>query len=281
MPEALGPQIRGTSRAYALVLGGPDGGVDGSSLAGEFDGTEAFAARLWPGGDYATLATLPASWDASIEGNPAALDNPEVLLSIPAAAIASLESGTYQVEVILNPGVDDVLAWAGPIAIADGPGSRALPPVYCSARDLLDEATWAGSLQDLGPGHAANFLKERAEARREVDRQVLARWERETRRRGQLRAWHPRRLADELATGRAALQAALDAGRLAPDGTLARVAALYTLHLICRSQVGTKEGDTPFQTLSKVYRRDWLRTLIGWAAAVDLAGDGVFTTLEY
>lgn len=290
----LGSQSLNTTRQYAIDLGGPGSGSLGSSLLGLFTGSETFAAKLWPGGAYPTSAVLLAGWD-SAPGNPAALPHPVVRLSVTAAAIAGLAPGTYAAQVVINPGVDDIEAWEGWIELTAAGGSAPLPLVYGTPQDLLDEADWADSLQDLGPGAATQFLRQRKLAAEWLHRQVLARHERDlddqARRHAPMAAsapirptagydagpsWGPSSIPDTTrrdALG--AMRARLEGGMLVAEAGAVRLAALWALHLICRAQAGRQQGDTPYQALARQYRRDAIRGLCGWTARLDADGDGV------
>jgi hypothetical protein len=297
MPEPLGPQPIGTSRVYRITLAG----AEGSSLAGHFDGTETFTARLWPGGSYPTAATLSAAWEAA----PAALARPVLLLTVSAAAIADLDPVVYQLEVLADP---DELLYRGSLRLEASPGAVALPRVYCTLADLLAECSWVERVEELKDARAANFLPEIAQASRWVEDQAMARWRRanvdQARRHGPVLCvapivvtegvdagpwWGDSAIPDTtLRTAEDAFAALLDSaglmqGHPADRGKLARVVALEALALSLDDQVGPVPGtETTMQAMAGQYRKRRARLMPGLVLRVDSDADGVADyTLAY
>lgn len=300
MPEPLGPQPLGTSRVYRITLAG----AEGSSLAGHFDGSETFTARLWPGGSYPTAATLSAAWATQnadgtpLVGNPASLAKPILLLTVAADAIAGLDPVTYQLEVRADP---DELLHRGSIRLEASPGAVALPRVYCTLADLLAECSWIERAESLADARAANFLPEIAQASRWVEDQAMARWRRanedQARRHGPVAYvapivptagvdagpwWGDSAIPDTtLRTAEDAFAALLDdvglmAGHPADRGRLARVVALEALALALDDQVGPVPGaETTMQMMADQYRKRRARLMPGLVLRVDADADGV------
>jgi hypothetical protein len=303
MGQPLGPQPLGTSRSYPRELSG----VQGASLAGHFTGTETFLARIWPGGTYPTLATLTASWDATVAGNPATLARPILLITVPASAIAALEEGTYQYEVIADPGTVDELLDRGQIKLVDSAGATAVPRTYCSLRDMVAECAWIEDAEGLQDARAANFLRERASASRWLERQAMARWSRAMEDQGSRHAavaalaaivptsgidagpaWGDSSIPD--ATHRAAesaFAALLDSAGLMVDAPpdrdgLRRAAALYSLFEALDDQVGKDAAGSSFQAQAAKFRSRAVGMLRGVTLRVDSDADGVADfTLRY
>lgn len=293
--DPIGYQPVNTTRVYRLAAAG----AARSSLAGHWTGSETFTARIWPGGSYPTVATLPAAWDTAIAGNPASLASPQLLLTVPTSAIATLAPVTYQLEVLVNP---DELYFRGSIRLDPAAGTTALPIAYAGLADMEAECSFITLLETYQDGRAANFLPELILASRWVEQQAMARWNRDiadqARRHSPILwvdpivptsgidggpGWGPSTIPDTtLQTAEAAFAALVRSVGLMQDypadfGLLRRITALQALYLTLQDQLGAAPGaeKTQLQDLADRYRRQRQRLMPAWIARVDSNADGV------
>jgi hypothetical protein len=154
----LGPQTLDTTRDYLLTLSHPDEQQD---LLGVFTGDEVMEGVIWAGEDQASAASFSAGWAGSIDGNPDAIGNPVVGMTVTAGAISSLSPGIYEFRVTI-PATDTEI-YRGQIDLRAGPGTATAPAVYASRKDLLDLVPWMEQLQ--GSSDMAGFVEQRALAR--------------------------------------------------------------------------------------------------------------------
>ncbi len=291
------PQALGSRRDYELDLYATEDG----SLAGVFDGTEAIAVAIWPGGSYPILATASVAFWLDVASEP-----PRIALALLPEDIALLASGTYRLRVTITPtGADPIDAFDGLLALVDAPGATPLPRSYCSHADLLDVAPWLDDCEDLRANLPAAGLAARAAATRWLDRQILSRITRDlniqARRHAPIVRVDPitptsgwdagpgsgpsilpdTTLRDQLSELRAALEAGqLMTGATDPDdldgGSVVRIAAHYALWCMLRNQIGApRETETTYQMFGKAARLEALRLMLGWTARIDTDADGV------
>lgn len=259
-------QATNATREYGLVLAGPGG----SSLAGLFDGSETFAAKIWAGDDQATGATLSAAWQAGQDF--ATAPTLVVVLTVARAAIEALPPGRYYLQVILGPGVHDVhvVPPGTTIELTAAPGSGEAVPVYVSRQELLDECPWIEQVQ--GIEDQAGFAEQRGKAREWTDAAIQAAY------RGGIGGddWQDLVWGPGQGGTNPWLQARLDADALVlttPHGKRIRTAnAQYAIARVLRHQVGAREK-TSYQALAQEFARLAERTLRGAVAEI-LAADG-------
>lgn len=267
MPQTLGPQATNTTRDYGLVLSGPDN----ASLAGRFDGSEAFRAVLWAGDDAAPAweSDEAVAWDPDSLEALDTTDRPELVLTVPRAAVEGLGAGTYRLQVLVNPGVDDVEAFNGHLRLVAASGAAESASVYNTADDLTDEFPGLFDLQDLDTEQAA-AAEPRADARAWIDDQILARAEEELAGYDRLGVWDTTRR-----TALETIRDLLDADKLLVDARCRRIGACYALYRALKGQVG-KEGDNPYREQAMAFRAEAIRALAGWVARIDADDDGVY-----
>lgn len=156
-------------------------GVDGSSIvvalqrrgvngayvddAATYTADDPLTCVLWPGGDLATVATLPASWVDADEGT--------VQVDFPASAFTALDAGIYKAAVRLatSPPVD--LAYLE-VELTVGPASGSARPTYITREDLEEEFPGLESMLGHVDADGTGFLKLRADARDWLDLLVLS-----------------------------------------------------------------------------------------------------------
>ena len=278
----LGPTPVGAPYSRAIRLRGPSG-AEVTTLAG----SEPLSCRLWAGDGTAPTATPSAAWvraDAS---------GAVLRVTLAPADTAGLEPGTYRLRVDVTTSGQAVPCYDGSIRLTEAPGTRPAPLVYCTRRDLADEADWVEDLFDSEEG-MAGFLDKRALASRWVDRQAMARVARTLRSQAARHApvvsldpivpasgvdggpdWGPSTIPDTtLRSQEDAFRALLDAGALILDAPTARLTALYALHLICRNRPG-KAGESAYRDMAPQYQRSAARMLPGVVFRLDADGDGL------
>lgn len=296
----LGPQSIDSRRVYEIALAGRDG----ASLAGVFDGTETFAAKVWTGDDQPSLVDLAPRWATAGDGmefsdNPAGLDSPVLLLPVPAASLASLSPGLYRVQILINPGVDDVEAFLDLIEFTAAAGSATAVKVYCGFDDCRRLLPIVAQLIGRDPSLQSDLAEPRAWARQWLNRQLLCRAARileQQRDRHEPVArtnpivptggvdagpeWGPSVYPDTTFRDQlAAIAALLDDDRLmTDDGSAATITAHYALYLACDAQLGGgQEGssETDWQAIAAKHRKRANQALRGYDARIDSDGDGV------
>jgi hypothetical protein len=237
----LGPHTLGTTGSYFIELQHP---VRGLSLDDRYDGTEVFAASIWPGGDLAALVAPTAAWatggvDDVPAGNPVGVDRPVVKLTVAADQTAWLEPVVYSYRVWIPETSQEIRV--GSIAFRAGPGYALAPKVYCTYAELEAVAPEVAEL--AGRGDSGGFLAARGEARRRFEH-LLQRHYR-----------HPEAIRDDSldhllghwtrsGAHDATLQGWLDGDRLVlttPEGkAIRRWCALMAAWAILRREVGDK-----------------------------------------
>jgi hypothetical protein len=285
---------RGAAVRRKLTIRNPP---DGSVVAG-FTNAAALTCECWAGDDQAAVLAPSVSWI-----NPAA---GKVLFSIATGATSAVPAGLYDLVLVVVGATGTYRYPVGKLRLIPTAGTATPPPVYCEAEDVEDLAAgWVEQLRKLSTGSGLeNWLRQRAEARRFVDRTVMARAKRvledQARRHGPLLAVDPilpssgydagpqwgdstipdTTLRDQLA----AFRGYLVAGQLMctangndpqdlDDGKVARIAAHYTLYLILNGRVGMVEK-TPYQALARQHKGWAIAEAIGWTALIDTNGDG-------
>ncbi|WP_165076023.1 hypothetical protein [Paludisphaera rhizosphaerae] len=155
--------VDGSSITVALQRRGVNGGyVDDAST---FTADDPLTCVLWPGGDLASVATLPASWVSADDG--------AVQVDFPASAFADLAPGIYRAAVRLatDPPVD--LAYLE-VELEAGPATGTARPVYITSDDLQEEFPNLESMLGHVDTDQTGFAKLRADARDWLDLLVLS-----------------------------------------------------------------------------------------------------------
>lgn len=256
------PQATNTTRVYGFELHGPDDG----DLAGIFDGTEVFRVLLWAGDSRAPdwQSDSAAVWATGTDFNTPG-SRLVVEMTVSRLAIESLPEGTYNLQVMLNPNVDDIEVWSGQIRLVSAAGTAPAPATYATFEDLEDEYPGIADLQELGLDQTG-FAEERGWARQQVDQTLLARAQTELDQDDRLGVWdQPRRDALE------SLEDHLAANRLQVTTELRRICALYTLGRILARQTGQEKSQQGVRYLAEAR---W--GLVGYRGRIDADGDGVY-----
>lgn len=262
----LGKQYTNQTADYYLGLPSRDG----TSLAGLFSGAEILRVRLWAGDDRTAVVSLNASWDSSLLGNPASVAVPRVKFTIPASSLTTLPPGRYQVEGIINPGLDDVY-FTPPdttISIVASAGSGTVGKTYCTYQDMIDLVPWIETVQNAG---VQSGFQEQREIAREWLEMLIQRhagavsneWGAEL---GLAGSWGG-------AVRNKWLQTQLDADLMLVTRTIRRTTAYKALGLVLQSQIGS-QGDRTYAALGSQYElmaADLASTL---TVEFDVNGDG-------
>jgi hypothetical protein len=224
------------------------------------------------------LAASPLPLSAATWLDPAAA---LVRVVLAADDLAALTPGPYRLDLALTTGGSRRRAMRWELNVRPSPGVGTAPPTYCTFADLTTAAPWVIDLVSEEATQQANFGEARAEARRWVDRTVLARarWtlEKQAARHGPVLAVTPAGITTGVDAGPAwgesvypdaDLDAAVASVRTAlgqdgladPDGNIARAASFYAVSVLCEAQVGPKDT-SEYGSLAATYRRRALRLL--------------------
>ena len=255
----VGSQAINTTRERGLALSG----IGGASLLGAFDGAETFSAKLWAGDDRTPAATLAAAWDPDLANNPAGVAKPRVRLTIASAAIAGCTPGTYFLQVLINPGTDDVpvLPDGSTYELTAAPGTGTVGTAYCTLDQCRKFVPWIDQAIARHPAVQLDLAELRYEARCWVDEIALARARRILER--QAARHDPVAWVDPITptsgvdfgpdwgvsvypdtTLRSQLEAiadALEADRLTTSSAVVRAACWRTAYLVCDPLLGEAE----------------------------------------
>jgi hypothetical protein len=278
------PQLIGTDRNYQVTC--KDSAKQPVNLTGA-----TFQARVWPGGDLASLFTPATSLIDAAAG--------KAMVSVSAAQSLTLPSpGLYRLELLITSGGLTVAGFDGQIRFLPSPGSTAIPQTFCDESDLLSIAPWIEKL--AGDAQWAGFLRERAEATKWLKRQAMSRvdeiLEDQASRHGPIALvdpivptsgvddgpwWGPSTIPDTtIRDQRTTYQTMLDTvGQLMIDspldnGLARQIVAHWAVHLVCRTQLGV-DSDTPYQALAREFRNQAIRLLVSWTARIDTDADGI------
>ena len=266
----VGSQAINTTRERGLELSG----IGGASLLGKFDGTETFSAKLWAGDDRSPAATLTAAWDPDLASNPAGVAKPRVKLTIASSAVASCTPGTYYLQVLINPGTDNVpvLPDGSTYELTPGPGTGTIGTAYCTLDQCRKFVPWIDQAIAKHPAVQLDLAELRYEARCWVDEVALARarriLERQAIRHDPVEwvepitptsgvdfgpQWGVSVYPDTtLRTQLEAIEDSLAADRLVLSPAVVRAAAYRTAFLVCDPLYGTQEDQTPWQKRAAV-----------------------------
>jgi hypothetical protein len=239
--------------------------VDTNGVAIAYAGTEALAAKVWPGGTRAALLTLVPAWSSA----PAGLTT----LTITAAQSASLTPATYQVQCSVADASGTHTYYLGQLQVLPAPGTAVAAPSYCSIDDLREYAAW---IDDLQSGtDQAGFAVQVGRARSWLDEILVSRWK-------------YLGFAPQLGTpgwgawslygGRDPMPSKWLRDQLANNllmvtDTTREVTAKKALSYICRAQLG-KNGDHSYQDLARGFAFEANELVKTYRAEIDLNGDG-------
>jgi hypothetical protein len=255
-------------------------------------GTETLTADCWPGDDEAAAFHPTATWINAALGT--------IQLAVSAAQSATLTPGMYDLLLWITAGAADPVSRpiAGGLRVLRSPASATAPLTFCARSDMEDIYPRLDRLDSL-PGHATNFLRERAQATTWVIAQCLARASRDfadqARRHLPILAsapiyattgvdaglgWGPSTIPDAtIRDGLISLKAAIDGGALLvnlslDNGQTKQLTATYALYLVFRRQAG-ETAKTPDQALAAEWRSEAIHLLAGYVPWIDTDGDGV------
>ena len=117
------------SQGSALAIAGTLVNATGAVIT-TYDGTEALATTVWPGGMRPLAFTPVTTWTTPAEGT--------IAIAVAAADTAALAPGRYQLLTRVTPsGQDPVDAYGCTIDVLPFAGSEAAPTAYTTYDDLL------------------------------------------------------------------------------------------------------------------------------------------------
>lgn len=252
-------------------------------LANTYAGTETFDLDLWLGDDAeeVTLSASGAAWDDADDGT--------VTLTLDAADTADLAPPGYWLRVWMQDGADRVLAFQDWLPVEPSAGEGAALKVYGSFAAMVDEFPGLIALIATTPSLKSDLSDIRHKAARWVDRQAMARLERDLRRQAERSApleevdpieptdgvdrgplWGPSTIPDTtLRDQLAALRGHLDADLVLRDATLEEIATAKALAYLFAQQTGDE-----YTRLANRYAARAARMLGGYTVAIDTDDDG-------
>lgn len=269
MARQIITQALDSSEVWTQTLTDADGNVPSPA----FSSADVLAATIWPGDDQLAVITLPApAWTNAAGG---VYD-----LSIPKGSISGLTAGIYRLQVVINPGSNDIVAFDGALELTHAPGSAVAEQVYCSYAQMLRYVPWLQRLQDLDEDQAG-FAQQRAEAARWLNRKILQHY------RGNLSGlvptdyslnhlyWGLRRslLPQDDMTGYLAAGGLMKTYKGVDLGVI-EVVAKYAVGLVCHQQIAPGQGSeyAEFASFYLSWAEERCKTL---TVAIDSDGDGV------
>jgi hypothetical protein len=270
----LGKQAINTSRDYGLDLTGHGG----ASLLGLFTGSEMFSATLWAGDDRTAAATLTAVWDEDLANNPEGVAKPRVKLTVLTDAIDELVPGRYFVQVVINPGTDDVpvLEDGSFLELTPAPGSGTAADTYCSLDDVRRYAPWIDKAAACHGSIQLDLAELRARARSIVDDRITLAYVAGTRGGIITRAVAETYLTIDSASTE--IRAWLDGDKLMVSGSrgevVKEITARLTIAMTCEPLLGGPDDKATYQKLGAFHRRMAESLLSGYRAELDTDGDG-------
>jgi hypothetical protein len=243
------PQTLDSTRNYLLTLSHPN---KLQNLIGVFTGDEAMEGTIWSGENQAAIASFAAGWDGSVVGNPNAIANPVVSMTVTAGAIASLSPGIYEFRVFIPATATQI--YRGQIEFEAGPGTGTAPKFYGTRKDMIDLVPWLEMIQ--GAGDISGFADQRQLARDWVDQRVLNAVPFDS-------GW----VRDQLAADKLLLTG--------PEGRrLVRAVSLYAAGLVLEREPG-KQGEKTYRDLGQEMKEDADSLLTAGVVWIDTDGDGV------
>lgn len=233
-----------------------------------YDGTEALAATVWPGGSLASSFSPQVAWRLAPAG--------QVNIGITAAQTATLEEGRYRGTLELQDpalGWLEASSWAMDVLL--GPGSGKVAPSYCSFPDLLRYGrAWLRNLQTEDDD--AGFSEQCGRARSWLDDTIIAGWQ----------TYYSLNLGDPgygavlvgQGTGQLPsvwLRQQLDADALIVRDLVREIAAKKALAFICEGQLGVGEAAEQYAKLGRRYHWDAAQLCKTLRAEIDTIGPGI------
>ena len=270
----LGKQAINTSRDYGLDLTGQGG----ASLLGLFTGSETFSATLWAGDDRTAAATLTAVWDDDLADNPEGVAKPRIKLTVATSAIDELTPGRYYVQVIINPGTDDVpvLEDGSFLELTAAPGSGTAADTYCTLDDVRRFAPWIDQAAAKHGSVQLDLAEVRARARTILDDRIVSAYVAGVRGGTITRGIYETYLTvDDTSTE---IRAWLDSDKLMVSGgrgeIVKEITARLTIAMVCEPLLGGPDDKMTYQKMGAFNRRLAEQLITSYRAELDTDGDG-------
>jgi hypothetical protein len=267
MPQTLGPQSKGVDRDYQLTIRDSAG-----QPVGAFTLASGLSAVIWAGDDTAVLATPAVSWLNPAVGT--------IKLTISAGNLAPTEPGTYHLVVKITDDARVFTAFDGYIAVDPAPGVASAGPVYCDFRDMLTYYAAVGQLQ--AASDQAGFAEARARARTWFDNAILRRYVPSNQFASTVGFGPPfygvQQGVGGSVAGRAGrskwLRDQLAANLLMVTDTVKEINAKKAISIVCGAQIGSDGKRTGYQDVGDRFSYQAEHLMFGYAAELDLNGDG-------
>jgi hypothetical protein len=272
--------VLGADQDYPLQIT-----TDGQTPSTAYLGTDVLAARVWPGGSQAAVATPACSWADATTAS--------FVVSFRHADTAGLEAGTYRLQVTASRGGLSPVVYDGTVRLLAAPGATPAAATYDQIADVRKVLAKLEDLQD--DANQEGFADARAQTREFIDETILARYEDVLRDQARRHTavlqsdpivpttgmdagptWGPSGIPDTTIRDQVdALRSALAANQLIVDSRLRRTAALFTAAAVLEQQIGKASDGTPFQRHAERLRARATRSLYGWVARIDTYADDV------
>jgi hypothetical protein len=275
----LDPVKQGETAVYTVTLRDAAGVV----LVDTFAGTETFDLDLWLGDDAEEVALTDseATWDD--------YELATVTMSLGGSDTADLAPPGYWLRLWLVSGSTRVVCFQDWLPIEPTAGTGEALRTYGGFAAIVDEYPGVIHLIAAAPTMKADLSDLRHKAALWVDRQVMARLERDLRHQAQRHspvaeldpiepttgldygpAWGSSTIPDTtLEDHLSLLQGYLDAGYVASDTTLEQIATTRTLAYLFAQQSGDKP-DSPYLALAQRYGFRAARMLAGYTVRIDV-----------
>lgn len=240
----------------------------GDPITGVYAGTETLDLILWAG-DTLTAVTMSSSGCAWIDSTVSPAPDPDdgtfrVLLDN--SDTANLAPGWYRIEIKITSGSEPQTCFECMLEVLPAAASGTAGATYCTYARVVDVCPWVGQLVRNSSEMQSDLGEYRADARRWLNRQLMARAEV---RLNQLAEGHtvdlnnvyeetPDWLEYTWNEGESSVQevlaslqsildddyvASTDPGLVDGDGTIAEICAYYTAYLIGRNEIGENGED--------------------------------------
>jgi hypothetical protein len=223
--------VAGSDRSWGTTLRNAGGAL-------VFDPSDPLDADVWAGGEGSSaLAVLfhpTVAWDDAAAGT--------AILSVAAAQTATLDPGTYRLQVGVTTGGARAIGFDGQLQVLEAPGTAEAGTPYCSYADMILYYDQIGVLANRRTDEA-NFLAQRMRAKVEIDRMLVLRYDprsgrtmtRQTERHPSLGYDVPD--PDAIPPSPAQLSAYLQAGGLILEDMVREMAAKLAIALVLERQL--------------------------------------------
>lgn len=232
--------VRDTGRVITRQVTGDTG-----SKTTDFDSLEnTLTAEIWPGDDEPAITAtgLTAQWEDAAAGT--------YSVTIPPLEDA-ITSEVYWLRVMMQIEESrNVEIFRTRIRVLDAPGGATTElKAYCTYREILDHAPWIDSLQT--DTDRSGFARQRQAAKNWIDHAIIRRSQSTD------NSWHDRTnylyygvVPPNWSYSRYVSQLIADEKMIVSE-IIRRIAAYYTIHLICETQLSPQGSYGPYLDMSR------------------------------